>query len=143
MIPCKLLHPNAKLPTKSHENDAGWDLYAIEDGVIMPSRVQGIMPAKIRTGIALEIPKGLCGIIKDRSSLGSRGLHILGGVIDCDYRGEILICMLNRTSTYNYKAGDRLAQMLLVPVPLVGGFFAVSELGDSKRFEGGFGSTGK
>jgi dUTP pyrophosphatase len=84
------LHPEAKQPTRAHEFDAGNDLYALEDVTIYPGCI-----GKIRTGVAVSIPQNMQGIIKDRSSMGSKGLHVFSGVIDHGYTGEISVVLHN------------------------------------------------
>ena len=88
----KLLHDSAKPPTKGHINDAGWDLYAFET-VSIPAGATVL----VSTGIAMAIPKGYAGLIWDRSSMGVKGLHRHAGVVDCNYRGEVKVCLHNTT----------------------------------------------
>lgn len=85
-----LLDPQAKMPTRAHEFDAGNDLYALEDCTIYPGCI-----AKVRTGVAVSIPQMHQGIIKDRSSMGSKGIHVFSGVIDHGYTGEISVVLHN------------------------------------------------
>ena len=133
------LDENAKLPTRANETDAGFDIYSLEDMVI---KSLGIF--KIRTGIALEIPNGWYGQIFERSSLGSKGLCIRGGVIDNEYRGEIVVCMGlidDLDWQYKIKAGDKIAQIVF----LKSGDFEIeecSELSETGRGSKGFGSSG-
>lgn len=134
----RLLHPAAILPTRSMENAAGLDLYAVEHVVLFPNT-----PTKLRTGIAMQIPHGYVGQIWDRSGLGSRGVRTLAGVVDSDYEGEILVCLaLIGHSSITINQGDRIAQLLVVPVH----FLSVREAWDDARFsqrgQSGFGSTG-
>lgn len=129
------LNNNAKLPNKTHMSDAGIDLFANENVVLYPENT-----LLVSTGIAMEIPEGYCGIIKDRSSMGAKGVFTLGGVIDSSYRGEIKIIMGTK-DTYVVNRGDKIAQMLLVPVPSVE-IVEVESLSETERGSGGFGSTG-
>ena len=129
------LHLNAVCPYKKYKYDAGYDLTSIEDVVLTDNAV-----TKIRTGIAVEIPEGYVGILKERSSLGSMGVKLYGGVIDATYRGEILVCLAHPYS-FVINTGMRIAQMLIVPVLNVD-FVEVEELSESNRQTGGFGSTG-
>jgi dUTP pyrophosphatase len=130
---------DAKLPTKSYENDGGWDLYANEDTLINPGR-----RAIVRTGIKMEIPNGYVGLIWPRSGLSvKKGIDILAGVIDASYRGEIMVCLLNTDVDFDVRIskGDRIAQILFQEVPLVQ-MVKVNHLENTLRGEGGFGSTG-
>jgi len=134
----KKTDPKAILPTRAHPDDAGMDLYALEDVVIGPGH--GVMAS---TGIAMAIPEHYVGMVADRSSLAKRGLKTAGGIIDAGYRGEVKIILRNLTlEEVILKAGERIAQLLIVPVatPAVR---EVPDLGASTRGEGGFGSTGR
>jgi len=130
------LNNNARLPHKTHLSDAGIDLFASENVVLYPENT-----LLISTGIAVEIPEGYCGIIKDRSSMGAKGVFTLGGVIDSSYRGEIKI-IIGTKDTYVINRGDKIAQMLIVPVPPVE-IVEVDNLSNTERGTGGFGSTGE
>jgi dUTP pyrophosphatase len=130
--------PNATLPTRAHADDAGMDLYGLEDIRLEPG--QGIVT---RTGIALAIPPGHTGLVADRSSMAKRGIKTAGGVIDAGYRGEVHIVLWNISrEVQELKKGDRIAQMLIVPVrtPAVK---EVRELTETARGAKGFGSSGK
>lgn len=99
--------------------------------------------ATIPTGLAVAIPTGYVGLIRDRSSLALAGLHTVAGVIDSDYRGEILVAVHNAGgSTLSIHHGDRVAQMLILPCPIVG-MVEVADLPPTERGSGGFGSTGR
>ena len=133
----------ARLPTRGSEYAAGWDLYALEEYVV-PFRKS----VKLRTGLKVAIPVGYEGQVRARSSLGSKGLilpHSIG-TIDADYRGELFVLMtwIGEGESYRVNAGERIAQLLISPIPEVS-FKEVSieELGDTKRGDGGFGSTGR
>ena len=80
----------ATLPTRAHSDDAGLDLYGLEDIILSPA--QGKVA---RTGIAIALPKGFVGLVADRSSLAKRGVKTAGGVIDAGYRGELHIVLWN------------------------------------------------
>ncbi len=88
-----LTHKDAKAPTRAHQFDAGNDLYALEDAEVKPGEI-----TKIRTGVCIALPNGTQGIIKDRSSMGSKGLHVFAGVIDAGYTGEISVILYNANS---------------------------------------------
>lgn len=135
----KLLNNDSKTPTRANAFDAGFDLYSSEDRLIKPQSRE-----VIRTGIALEIPDGLAGLIWPRSGLSvKQGIDVLAGVIDSGYRGEIMVCLLN-TSVYsvNISTGDRIAQILFQIVPSVE-LSVRQSLSSSERGEKGFGSSGK
>lgn len=138
----KRLDERAILPTYGTEYSAGADLYAILDGA------QKIAPHEtklIHTGISVEIPEGYCGLIFARSSLGAkRGLAPANkvGVIDADYRGEIMVALHNHSdSEASIDSGERIAQLAIVPF-LKAEFEETDELSDTVRGAGGFGSTG-
>ena len=138
------LSPEAKKiglspPSYTREGDAGLDLRAIETVDITPGGRK-----VIGTGLHLAIPAGFVGIIKDRSGLASKeGIHIMAGVIDSNYRGEIKVVVLN-TAGENYciEAGQRFAQMLILPVARVKIEESLS-LDNTNRNESGWGSTGQ
>ena len=138
----KLLDPNAKVPTLGSKYAAGSDLYASKACVIESG--QNIL---VHTGIAMELPIGYWGGIYARSGLATKqGLRPANcvGVIDADYRGEIMVALYN-DSDFNreIQVGDRIAQLVIAPVcHATDGFQVVEELSDTDRGEGGFGSTG-
>ena len=142
-IRIKRLREGAQMPTYGTEFSAGADLYAcLEQAVaIAPGET-----VKIPTGIALELPVGTAGLVFARSSLGTkRGLAPANkvGVIDSDYRGELMVMLHNHGKDAQQIAhGERVAQLLIVPV-FTPGFVEAEELSDTLRGEGGFGSTGK
>ena len=139
----KLLRDGAKLPTYGSAEAAGADLYACLEGkiIIAPGET-----AFVPTGIAMEIPTGCAGLVFARSSLGTkRGLAPANkvGVIDSDYRGEFFVALHNHGKLpQEIEHGERIAQLLIVPV-YTPGFTEVTDLSDTKRGSGGFGSTGK
>ena len=131
----------AKFPTRATEQAAGWDLYAAKSCVIEPGEV-----VYIHTGIALEIPDGYCGKLYSRSGLSTKkGLRLANcvGVIDSDYRGEIMVAMYNDSSfVREVEVGDRVAQIVIELYAKIDGFTVVEELSNTARGNGGFGSTG-
>ena len=134
----KRLTDTAIIPIYSTEGSAGLDLYADETVVLEPVSLN-----KIKTGVAVQIPDGYVGIIKSRSSLSAQGLNVTGGVIDSDYRGEIIVLMENMTTTsYGVMKGNRVAQLILLPY-LKTNIMEVENLDETERSEGGFGSTGR
>ena len=144
MLRVKLLEEGARLPVVAHPGeDLGYDLFALEATTLAPGAT-----VKVRTGIAVEarhpatgVPLGL--LVRDRSSMAARGIATTAGVIDAGYRGEILVLMTNLTdATVELKAGEKIAQMIPVPV-LTGAVEQVVSLEDSPRSEKGFGSSGR
>lgn len=132
------LSPEATLPTRAHVDDAGMDLYNLEEASIAPQAGK-----VLRTGIAMAIPQGFVGLVADRSSMAKKGLKIAGGIIDAGYRGEVHIVLWNiGTEGVELKRGDRIAQMMVIPVatPAV---VEVKELDQTARGVKGFGSSGK
>jgi dUTP pyrophosphatase len=132
------LHPAAVLPTRRAE-DAGWDLAAAEDTVILPG-----MTCKVPTGLAIAVPDGFYAQVRGRSSLASNGLFVVGGVMDPGYRGEWVVLLYNSFSSVaiGIDAGDRIAQFTLHRIELAR-LEEVAELPPSARGAGGFGSTGR
>lgn len=139
----KKLKENAILPTYGSAEAAGADLYACLDNsvVIAPGE-----SAFIPTGLSMELPKGYAGLIYARSGLAcKKGLAPANkvGVIDSDYRGEFIVVLHNHSKESREVAhGERIAQLVITPV-FTPGFTEVSELTDTMRSSGGFGSTGK
>jgi len=135
-IKVKRLHPGARVPTRAHDTDVGFDLYASEPA-------SGDFYVVVPTGIALEIPPGYYGQIFGRSGLAaSRGFGVLGGVVDSSYRGEVKVILANNASTRAaVDPGVRAAQMVILPLPAVE-FVEAAELSGSPRGGAGFGSTG-
>tara|TARA_B100000686_G_scaffold335055_1_gene403164 strand:- start:4147 stop:4596 length:450 start_codon:yes stop_codon:yes gene_type:complete len=135
--------PGARMPTKGSEHAAGWDLYSLEDTVV-PFRSS----VKLRTGLHIAIPLGFEGQVRARSSLGSKGLilpHSIG-TIDSDYRGEVFVLMtwIGEGESYLVKSGERIAQLVIAPIPKIGfSEVDIEALGATERGEGGFGSTGR
>ena len=137
MLPMKRVNPEAILPTRAHADDAGLDLYAAEDVYLEAG--QGKLG---KTGIAMAIPQGFVGMIADRSSLGKKGIKTAGGIIDAGYRGEIQVILWNIShQDICLKKGEKIAQMLIIPIATPAPIEAVS-LDETARGEQGFGSTG-
>jgi len=164
MLKVKRLHPDAKIPTAAYAgSDLGFDLYAIEDIVLQPG-----VPAKVRTGIAVEAPPGVGFILGDRSSMAAKGITYAGGRIDAGYRGEILVCLIN-TNQPEYaivavrndaglivdvlldksdvavaiRKGDKIAQMSPFAAQTGEPIVEVAELSTTERDARGFGSSGR
>ena len=134
------LDPRAKLPTYAYDSDAGLDIFALEDFVV-PA---GKFATDIRTGVAVAIPERFVGLMWAKSGLAANhGIIVMAGVIDAGYRGELLLTVYNTSSKdYQFKAGDKVMQMLIQPVNQVE-IVEVQNLPPSARGVGGFGSTGK
>ena len=139
----KKLDTRAIIPTYGTEYSAGADLYALLDA---PIEIPPHTTAVLGTGIAIEIPEGSCGLVFARSGMGvKRGLAPANkvGVIDADYRGEIRVALHNHTeASATVEPNERVAQLAIVPF-LKADFDEVSELSETVRGAGGFGSTGR
>lgn len=154
----KLMHENAKAPYKKHDNDAGFDLCAVEEVVIAAGQTK-----IVKLGVGFDIPKGHMLQLCARSSISKKGLIIVNGVgiIDEGYKGEIAIALYNpfkdhirmiqtdynsvsvrSTPSITIEKGERIAQVVLLPV-VYPQLSEVDDLQDSDRAAGGFGSTGK
>ena len=151
----KKLVPEAVEPTKAHDNDAGFDMVAV-------SKKETDQYIQYGTGIALEIPDGMVGLIYPRSSVTKKDLMLKNsvGIIDAGYRGEVsfrfnklvtvnteamTIAMNNFITSVNkeyYEVGDKIGQIIFQTLPEVT-LLETDELDDSERGEGGYGSTGK
>ena len=143
MLRVKLLEPGARMPEVAHPGeDLGYDLFALETVTLVLRAT-----VRVRTGIAVEARHPGTGaalglLVRDRSSMAARGVATTGGVIDAGYRGEILVVMTNLgESAVELKAGEKIAQMIPVPV-LTGRVEQVEMLEDSARAHRGFGSSG-
>jgi len=138
-IKIKKLNPDAILPTYAHPGDAGLDLCSLEECTLQPNERKAL-----HTGIAIELEPGYVSLVKDRSGLAVKhGMHTLAGVIDAGYRGEYKIVLINHgRQAYTIKKGDKIAQLLIMPVAQAE-VKEVPELSDSSRGTGGFGSTDK
>lgn len=142
-INIKKLNDNAVIPTYGSEFSAGADLYALADEPIVITPHETVL---VHTGVAMEIPTGYVGLVFARSGLATkRALAPANkvGVIDSDYRGEIMVALHNHGSEpKTVENGERIAQIVLVPY-ISADFNEVDELSDTVRGEGGFGSTGR
>lgn len=143
IINIKKLNPNAIIPTRGSEYAAGYDLYACSEIAI---DIAPHSTVKVGTGLAVEIPHGYFGAIFARSGLATkRGLRPANcvGVCDEDYRGEYIVALHNDTDEFmSIEPYERIAQLIVMPYLSVK-FNEVSELSDTERGSGGFGSTGK
>lgn len=141
-IRVKKLHPAAILPTYGSAEAAGADLYACLEEPVTVAPGQSVF---VPTGIALEVPVGCAGLIYARSGLAcKRGLAPANkvGVIDSDYRGQIVVVLHNHgPEPQRISGGERIAQLVITPV-ITPAYLETEELSDSQRGTGGFGSTG-
>ncbi|MCB0877459.1 MAG: dUTP diphosphatase [Thermoleophilia bacterium] len=136
------LRDDAVLPARSHHDDAGLDLVAVERAELAP----GGGRATVGTGIAVEVPEGWAGLVCPRSGLAARhGIGVVNGpgVVDSGYRGEVRVVLHNTDphEPFTIEPGDRIAQLVLVPV-LLGAVEEVDDLSPARRDAAGFGSTG-
>ena len=141
-IRVKKLNPNATLPTYGSAEAAGADLYAcLENAVVIQPGESAFIP----TGLSMELPRGYAGLIYARSSMGvKRGLAPANkvGVIDSDYRGEIMVALYNQSNVeQTVSVGERVAQIVFTPYAMAE-FEIAEELDETLRGAGGFGSTG-
>jgi dUTP pyrophosphatase len=142
-LPVQRLDPDLDLPSYAHPGDAGADLVAREDLVLAAGGGRALVP----TGIAVAIPDGYAGFVLPRSGLALRhGVTCLNapGLIDSGYRGELRVLLVNTDPAADYEVhrGDRIAQLVVMPVEQAA-FAPVDDLSESSRGEGGFGHTGR
>ena len=137
----RLLHPDARPPERTRPGDAGYDLRCVEPFALEPGE-RRLVP----TGVAIALPAGIAGLVVPRSGLAiEHGISVVNGpgLVDPNYRGELRVILVNLGSErFEGSAGDRIAQLLLVPFatpPLQ----LVDELPESDRGTDGFGSSGR
>ena len=142
-INIKKISPNAIIPTYGSVDAAGADLYACIDADVTIAPGETYL---VKTGLSMEIPVGFAGLIYARSGLSTKkGLAPANkvGVIDSDYRGEIMVALYNQSDKpQTIEPGERIAQMVITPF-IQGIFNEVDELSDTVRGEGGFGGSGR
>lgn len=134
------MNDDAKIPTKANTEDAGWDLYSSVD-----IELDYGVPTLVNTGIKFGMPPYYHGMVWDRSSMGKKGNHILGGLIDNPYTGEIGVLLINLNldhRRYQIAKGDKITQIVFVKLP-ISYLIEKDELGNTSRGEKGFGSSGK
>ncbi len=133
-----VLDEGAKMPTRTHKADAGLDLYARESKVIKARGAENF-----DTGVHIEIPIGYVGFIKSRSGLNIKHGITSEGVIDSGYTGSIMVRLSNNMdSDYEVKEGDKISQLVILPV-LLQGLEVVESLSETRRGSNGFGSSGR
>lgn len=134
----KKLRPDALLPKRAHPTDSGADLFAAERTVLAPRAI-----THVHTGVAVELPENTSGIIWGKSSVESKGIKAMAGLVDAPYRGELIVCMYNLNDTeFVFEQGQKVAQLVVLPT-LYPDFEEADELTDTARGSGGFGSTGQ
>jgi dUTP pyrophosphatase len=133
------LHPLAKLPARGSLNAAGLDLHSVEN-----LRIPAHGRASVRTGLSVAVPKGFYGRVAPRSGLAVRhGLDVLAGVIDSDYRGEIVCALINHgDEPFEVEAGMRIAQLVIESIATLEPVWS-EDLSETERGGRGFGSTGE
>ena len=138
ILKVKKLKPDAKLPKYHHPGDVGMDMYAMETVTIAP-----MGHYRFWHGFAMEFPEGFAAIVKDKGSISKAGLHTMGGVFDAGYRGEYNVQLINLGGApYRIGKGDKIAQLVIFPVAICT-LKEASELSETSRGKGQFGSTGK
>lgn len=132
------LDPGAYMPTRAHNFDGGLDFYAMKGVWIRPQS-----SAFFDTGVHIAVPRGYVGLVKSRSGLMRKNDSTTDGTIDADYTGSIGVQLFNHGKADLFiKAGDRIAQMVIVPC-LLPTLVVVDKLKETERGAGGFGSTGR
>ena len=133
------LDNGAYMPTRAHDTDAGLDIYATA-AQIVPAKESAVFD----TGVHIEIPKGFAGFLKSKSGLNVKHGITSEGVIDTGYTGSIRVKLYNN-SGYDYKVekGDKISQLVILPIAHDFTLELVDELDETDRGDGGFGSTGR
>lgn len=137
------LDEGAYMPTRAHEEDAGYDIYSPEDFVLHGMIANSAGMAVIDTGVHVEIPHGYVGILKSKSGLNVKSNIIGTGVIDCGFNGSIKVKLYNLgTQPHYFKKGDKLIQLVIYPI-ITPELEEVEELEETERGSNGFGSSGR
>lgn len=132
------LEKGALTPTKAHKSDAGFDLYSRNS-----INVAANSSAVFDTGVHIQIPEGMVGFLKSKSGLNVHSGIQSEGVIDSGYTGSIVVKLYNHsTENYQVNKGDKITQLVLIPIPTVS-LVAVDSLIETERGENGFGSSGR
>ena len=138
MFAVACLHPNAVIPSRARDGDAGYDLTSIETVEIAPGTRR-----LVSTGIAIQIPNDCYARVAPRSGVSTKGIDIGAGVVDSSYRGEVKVLMINHGNTpYVVKTNDRIAQLIFERIYTPTLVHVLADLTDTTRGAGGFGSTG-
>jgi dUTP pyrophosphatase len=129
---------NGKAPVKAHSGDAGFDVFVKEQTFVLKNSV-----TKVPLGFAVEIPENYMLEITDKSGIASKGLFTVGGIVDSTYRGEVHCVIINSTNEdVIFEKHQKVAQMIIFPCYTRTEYEIVSELSETNRGSGGFGSTG-
>lgn len=132
------LDPNAIMPTRAHDTDAGLDLYAPFDGIVL---AHGSII--FDTGVHVQLPPNTAGMLKSKSGLNVNHGITSEGVIDVGYTGSICVKLYNHSDTdYTVHKGDKISQLVIVPI-IIPPIVVADELEESERGNNGFGSTGR
>ena len=137
LIVCKN-HDDAIIPKRGSEQAAGYDLYTIDEGRLIPKQTR-----LFDTGISFTVPEGTYGRIAPRSGLSKKGILVNAGVVDRDYTGPVKVMLHNLSDDmYQVKKNDRIAQLIIekIATPVIE---EVGSLEETDRGDGGFGSTGR
>lgn len=133
------LEPWAIMPTRAHDTDAGLDLYATKEMTVEP-----YASVAIDTGVHVQLPPSTAGMLKSKSGLNVKHNITSEGVIDVGYTGSICVKLYNHGGIpYTVKRGDKISQLVIVPVVIPGALEPVDELEETERGNNGFGSTGR
>lgn len=128
------------LPTRAHRGDAGWDLYAPKAFSIAPTCISERLDLKV----GFEIPYGHVGLVKERSSQGRVGVFSIGQVVDHGYTGNVHVTLVNNgDATAHYSAGDRVAQLIVLPIANIEALEQVETFEETERGDKAHGSSGK
>lgn len=135
----KRLRPDVPLPVKAHASDSGFDVYATDQYRISPNSA-----VKIPLGFALGLPEGYEAQLRPRSGLNAKGIWCALGTIDGGYRGELaaVLCNVGSDTWHVVKSGDRIAQLVVMPIPMVH-LVEVESLDETERGATGFGASGQ
>ena len=134
-----MLDEGAKMPTRAHIADAGWDIYA-RDSQVVPAKESAIFD----TGVHIQLPDGVAGMLKSKSGLNIKHGIVSEGVIDPGYTGSIVVKLYNHSGTdYRVEAGDKISQLVIVPVLRAALIPTRLFLEETERGENGFGSSGR
>lgn len=134
------LDPGAYIPTKAYDNDAGFDLKSPIDFTVPPGG-----SATVDTGVHMRIPDGFCGLLVSKSGLNMKKNITSTGLIDAGYSGSIVVKLYNHDKgrDQTFHAGDKISQIVILPIAAIDGLEVVTDLEDSLRGSNGFGSTGR
>lgn len=134
-----MLDEGAMMPTKAHDTDAGFDLYTPHELTVKAGE-----SATVFTGVHMIIPKGWCGLLVSKSGLNTKCDIKTTGLVDAGYTGQIIVKVQNHgKEDYHFNAGDKVSQIVMLPIPNVVTLNPIEELPCTERGAGGFGSSGR